>query len=1571
MKKALVLLALSLAMLSASADSRRVDYAGYRIGSSDVMTDQTRISGLSCFVNDSGQQTSQELTASQVPGQKVTSWWSYSGTSNVPATQTTPAYIQYDGSNTVAGSTYSFVWTYDTAEYSPAYVVVDYDYIKYNLSYDANGGSYAPSTVNNIVYINEVTVATGDMVTRTGYTWSGWTNDLSATVWTGGERVTGESLGLNSIYDGADVVLRAKWTPHTYTVNFNKNTTDSVSGTMAPMSLTYGEPANLMPNAFARSGWRFGGWATMPGMDAGKVYEDGQSVVNLTSDNGGIVVLYAVWEPKNFAIRYHRNDGSGVTLVDSSCLSGTPVKMPSQTPWVGYSFRGWATTADGDVEYEEGKDYSIDPGDADVIHLYAVWSPIKYSIAFDANGGAGTMEGTSVEYGEVYTVPDCAFVKLGFEFKGWATNATGGVVFSSGESALDLTTTADGAITFYAVWSEPRYVAFDGNGAHNEEAMAEDVMSFEGIETRPLVPNKFEKAGYTFGGWATNAAAAANFVVAYADNADVISTNLWMGVGETNVLYAVWQTNTYTVVFNPNGGKGGLAYQEFVYDQPQPLQAREKCGFGSDLAFVGWATNSTGDVVYHDEDTVSDLTSEANGTIMLYAKWGSGSLSEAMDCENLSWVQDNSASPGNWGECTEEGYNGSESSVCAIVPGDQNGSHVMKTLSTSSGAGWLSFWYKMSSIESTECWLALNDGDSSKVIYPTNTWTQYGPIEIKNIKKVDLTFSLSDHSPDDIYKVWIDQMKWEPMDEVSLANDGWNEGTFNTLPADSSPSNVFADVAGKVDCVVYGGQSWGESGGRLTSLVAGVKYWVHTTSKVSWTVEGASVPAVEDDVYGPFGRSKAIPEEVRSLKPTVYDVSLTFGGEPAEAGDCVAAYCGADTNVLCGLGKAYDSGSGVKCDLVLYAGEGTNIHFRAWRWRSSTPATVDGVRDADTVCDITAPAPGTIDATTLPVTVPSRKFTVTFDGNGGTGAMEVQDFAEEEEKSLATNAFTKAGCLFVGWKDRSGMEYADGATIVAACDLTLAAQWKKTAKPPTAATGLLYSGRAQKGTDWGAGYVIADNIATNAGSYVATATVRDGYIWEDGTTDAKQIQWSIDKATYDMSGVVFEDGTFTADGEPKSLVVSGNLPAGVKVAYEGNGQTDAGSYTVTAKFTGDEVNYKPIADIMTATLIITGGVNPGPDNPDSGDSGSGDSGSGDSGSNPDDPMRGTSQLHPDGVAAIGTFTAGFAATYNGWLKDGTGAIRALLAVKTTKAKAGQATKSTITVMPVGGKKYTRKTSFIPGANSTDEYGIVYGVHGLLGTFDGYVVEASADVYKSKDPAAKALASKIPVAVHTFAFDTDSGFAVFSASVAKTGKTKVQGYLGSGAKVSVSTTGVLGEDYFAVPVAVSKKAMEFGFVLWIPLNGDKPFVANIFNSAWKAAQTGGAYALADGVHVFDFVELPTFRSYIAAVDGTPVAPVGEKFTVSGSKWAFSKTSGKLKVVDGILAVISKSEPANLSGLKLSYAAKTGLVKGSFKLYYMEGGKVKFDKVTITGAVVDGVFMGNCTVKKLGSFAVWAE
>ena len=75
------------------------------------------------------------------------------------------------------------------------------------------------------------------------------------------------------------------------------------------------------------------------------------------------------------------------------------------------------------------------------------------------------------------------------------------------------------------------------------------------------------------------------------------------------------------------------------------------------------------------------------------------------------------------------------------------------------------------------------------------------------------------------------------------------------------------------------------------------------------------------------------------------------------------------------------------------------------------------------------------------------------------------------------------------------------------------------------------------------------------------------------------------KQDYDMSEVVFEDLTVEYDGQPHSILAT-NLPEGVTAAYDGNGQTEIGAYTVTAHFSGDSKKYKPIPD-RTATLTIT------------------------------------------------------------------------------------------------------------------------------------------------------------------------------------------------------------------------------------------------------------------------------------------------------------------------------------------------------------------------------------------------
>ena len=107
------------------------------------------------------------------------------------------------------------------------------------------------------------------------------------------------------------------------------------------------------------------------------------------------------------------------------------------------------------------------------------------------------------------------------------------------------------------------------------------------------------------------------------------------------------------------------------------------------------------------------------------------------------------------------------------------------------------------------------------------------------------------------------------------------------------------------------------------------------------------------------------------------------------------------------------------------------------------------------------------------------------------------------------------------------------------------------------------------------------NSYTNAGVYPIEATIsKEGY-----KTLVLTATLTINKATYDISGVEFVDKTVVYNGEVQRIEISGSLPQGVTVTYENNDKTDVGTYEVVAKFTGDSNNYEAIAD-MTATLTI-------------------------------------------------------------------------------------------------------------------------------------------------------------------------------------------------------------------------------------------------------------------------------------------------------------------------------------------------------------------------------------------------
>ncbi len=82
---------------------------------------------------------------------------------------------------------------------------------------------------------------------------------------------------------------------------------------------------------------------------------------------------------------------------------------------------------------------------------------------------------------------------------------------------------------------------------------------------------------------------------------------------------AEWAPITYTVKFNPNGGSGTMSDQLHTYDSSRTLSPNNFSRSG--YSFTGWATSSGGNVVYNDEQSVSNLASTQDAVVNLYAKW--------------------------------------------------------------------------------------------------------------------------------------------------------------------------------------------------------------------------------------------------------------------------------------------------------------------------------------------------------------------------------------------------------------------------------------------------------------------------------------------------------------------------------------------------------------------------------------------------------------------------------------------------------------------------------------------------------------------------------------------------------------------------------------------------------------------------------------------------------------------------------------------------------------------------------------------------------------------------------------
>ena len=117
----------------------------------------------------------------------------------------------------------------------------------------------------------------------------------------------------------------------------------------------------------------------------------------------------------------------------------------------GYAFAGWYTKKSGGKKIDSS---SKVPSSATV--YYAHWKANKYKIAFNKNGGKGSMKTLSATYGKKVTLRANAFKKSGYKFKGWAKKKNGTVAYKNKAKVKNLTATNGKTVTLYAVWKKAK-----------------------------------------------------------------------------------------------------------------------------------------------------------------------------------------------------------------------------------------------------------------------------------------------------------------------------------------------------------------------------------------------------------------------------------------------------------------------------------------------------------------------------------------------------------------------------------------------------------------------------------------------------------------------------------------------------------------------------------------------------------------------------------------------------------------------------------------------------------------------------------------------------------------------------------------------------------------------------------------------------------------------------------------------------------------------------------------------------------------------------------------------------------
>jgi uncharacterized repeat protein (TIGR02543 family) len=453
------------------------------------------------------------------------------------------------------------------------------------VSFNSNGSKYGTAiscTVGN---------AYGELPTptMTGYDFVAW--HIGSTT---GTVVTSDTI----VSQRSAHTLYASWKAKSYTVTF-----DAKGGVVSPetKTVTYNGTFGTLPTA-TKEGYTFVGWYDVNGINQ---YTNNMKVVNATD-----ITMYAKWAGKSYSVAFNTNGGSNVAS-RTYMFGSTYESLPTPTR-KGYEFTGWhlgslngkAVTEESVVEVAASHT------------LYATWSPLSFTVTFDANGGITDADTKTVTYDAVYgDMPEAE--KEGFVFDGWFTSANGGTKVSATTKVAILDDQ-----TLYAHWiaEDTKTIFYNGLGTAGAGVQYKTVVIGRayGELLQDVVP------GYEFIGWYSETLkriVTSSDIVQNSRNTEYLTAKFRAIVNTINVTLDYADGRQQTVQqYSWTGGVNGdeiirLSSAEGELPIPQyselPIPTRD--GYN----FVAWHVGNVDSTIVKNGDEISLV----NGDITLVAEW--------------------------------------------------------------------------------------------------------------------------------------------------------------------------------------------------------------------------------------------------------------------------------------------------------------------------------------------------------------------------------------------------------------------------------------------------------------------------------------------------------------------------------------------------------------------------------------------------------------------------------------------------------------------------------------------------------------------------------------------------------------------------------------------------------------------------------------------------------------------------------------------------------------------------------------------------------------------------------------